>query len=320
MSQILFVDDEEFILKSMQRLFATHDWEILTASSGEDALALFDKQNIAVLVSDQRMPGMLGTELIERVKQRSPETVRIILSGYTDLAYLLEAINKGEIFRFIVKPWDEETLIGHVEAALSQYRLNVQQRDREEQMFLALAQTIELKDSYTKGHCDRVAQYAMGIARELGLSQEVIKDICHGAWLHDCGKIGTPEVILNFPGRIDENQYAQIKKHPDNGATIAEKANLPERVRNIIRFHHERVDGAGYPLGLHAEQIPLEAKIVSVADVYDSISTDRPYRKAMPPKEVEEIMRASRGCALDAQLVDLLLDKILPEFQDFCTQ
>ncbi len=312
MHKVLFVDDEAFILNAARRLFSLHDIEILTAQSAKEALEIFKKQKISLLVTDQRMPEMLGTELIEQVRKLYPDTVRIILSGYTDLTSLLEAINNGKIFRFIVKPWNDEELLQHVNEALEQFQLNSRHRNQEEQMLLALAQTIELKDAYTKGHCERVARYAIEISKELGLSEEQIKDIRYGAWLHDCGKIGLHEDILNHPGRVEELQMLEIKKHPDNGAKIAEQAALPQRVVNIIRFHHERVDGEGYPLGLNRDNLPLEAKIVAVADVYDALSSDRPYRKACSQRQVKQIMAGFRGCALEEELVDLLMDNIVP--------
>jgi len=312
MSQIMFVDDETSILKAARRLFTLHDKEIITAQSGQEALELIKSREVSVLVTDQRMPEMTGAQLVEKVRKISPDTVRIILSGYTDLAALLEAINNGKIFRFMVKPWDDEELLKHVDEALVQYELNLKHRNQEEQMLLALAQTIELKDPYTKGHCERVARYAVAIARELGLPDEHIKDIRYGAWLHDCGKIGLHEDILNYPGQVDDSQMTKIKKHPEDGAKIAEQAALPERVANIIRFHHERIDGTGYPAGLKGDNIPLEAKIVAVADVYDAISSDRPYRSACSGEKSTQIMLGLRNEALEGDLVDLFMAQILP--------
>ncbi len=315
MSKILFVDDEGSILKAARRCLALHDMDVLTAGSGREALELFKTQDISVLITDQRMPEMTGTELVEKVRHLSPETVRIILSGYTDLSALLEAINNGKIFRFMVKPWQDDELLKYIDEALEQYQLNLRNRQQEEQMLLALAQTIELKDPYTKGHCERVARFAVEISRALGLPEDQIKEIRYGAWLHDCGKIGLHEDILNFPGRVDEEQMDKIRKHPEDGATIAEQAALPTRVANIIRYHHERVDGTGYPKGLKRHGIPIEAKIVAVADVYDAISSDRPYHKACTEEKAREIMTGFRGCSLEEELVDLFMDDILPRLK-----
>lgn len=313
MINVLFVDDEISILNSIERLFMSHGREILRANSAEEALELFEQYEIGVLVTDQRMPGMKGTELVNRVKQVSPDTVRLVLSGYTELTDLLEAINAGEIFRFLVKPWDDDALLENVNQALERYeRIRKLQRS-EEATLLSLAQTIELKDPYTRGHCDRVARYAEGIARKLGLPEQTIGEIKHGSWLHDCGKIGIPDDVINKPKNLDRYEMAQMQAHPLHGADVARQAQLSETIVQIILCHHEKVDGTGYPQGLKGDAIPLEARIVSVADVYDAISSDRPYRKACDDVSVERIMNDSRGTLLDAELVDLFMVEVLPE-------
>ncbi len=313
MPAILFVDDDTAVLNSIERLFLAHDQEILRASSGDEALALFDQHEIAVMVTDQRMAGMKGTELINRVKMISPDTVRIVLSGYTELTDLLEAINRGEIFRFLVKPWDDDDLLENVELARQRYGRNREMQRTEEATLLSLAQTIELKDAYTRGHCDRVARFAEGIARKLGLSDLKIKEIRHGSWLHDCGKIGIPDDVINKPMGLDHYEMVQMKEHPLHGAEVARKAQLSETIVQIILCHHEKFDGTGYPSGLKGAAIPLEARIVAVADVYDAISSDRPYRKACDDIGVETIMADCRGTALDAELVDIFMQEVLPE-------
>ena len=310
MSTILFVDDEDSILRSIKRLFALHDFDILTATSGKQALEIIKKKTISVLVSDQRMPNMLGSELVATVKEISPQTIRMILTGYADLDSILGAINKGEIFRFVLKPWNNEELIGHVTDALNAYNKS---RDQVENVILGLAQTIELKDPYTKGHCQRVARYAVALAEQYGLEESLICDIRHGAWLHDCGKIAVHEDILNFPGSVSEAHREEIRKHPENGVKVAQEASLSQQIQNIILCHHERVDGTGYPNGLSRAEIPIEAKIVAVADVYDAIATDRPYRKACDETQIRKILAELRGSALDEQLVDLFINKIMPQ-------
>ena len=310
MNTILFVDDEHSILSSIKRLFSLHDFDILTATSGEQALEIIKNKTVSVLVSDQRMPNMLGTELVATVKEISPQTIRILLTGYADLDSMLGAINKGEIFRFVMKPWNDEQLIGHITDALILYDKN---RSQEEQVILGLAQAIELKDPYTKGHCERVAKYSVALAEQYGLDESLVCDIRRGAWLHDCGKIAVHEDILNLPGSVSETQLEEIKKHPENGVKVAKEASLSLQVQNIILCHHERVDGTGYPNGLIREDIPIEAKIVAVADVYDAIATDRPYRKACDETQVRKILAELRGSALDEQLVDLFIKNIMPQ-------
>lgn len=148
----------------------------------------------------------------------------------------------------------------------------------------------------------------MAMVRRLGLAESACHEIRHGCWLHDCGKIGVPEKILNFRGPLDANQYATVKKHPAWGAEVARQGGLSKRVINIILHHHEHFDGTGYPLQLKGQEVPLEARIISVADVYDSLTTDRPYRDALPRDEALQILRNLKGSILDPDMVDLFLD------------
>lgn len=310
MKNILLVDDEPSILSAATRALSLQDIDIITARSGEDALQVFTRQEIAVLVADNQMPGMSGMELLGRVRQLSPATVRIIITASAELTSLLEAVNKGEIFHFIVKPWGESELADRINVALKQYQANLNHQAKKARVMRALAQKIESRDQYTNGHCERVARYAVEISQAIGLPKDQINDIRYGAWFHDCGKIGLHEDILNHPGRIGPQQMAEIKKHPDAGAMVVERAALPQRVVNIVRFHHERVDGKGYPLGLKGVNIPLEARIVSIADVYDALSSGRPYRKACSAPEINQIMKGYRGTALDENLLDLFMARI----------
>jgi putative nucleotidyltransferase with HDIG domain len=304
---VLFVDDEANILSAIERLFVERDFTLLTAGSAEQALGLLQTRQVSVLVSDHRMPGMSGIELLARSSQVSPDTIQVLMTAFADLQTAVAAINRSEIFRFVAKPWENEQLREVVRECLDRYRLVRSLRTGENATLLALAQAIELKDPYTKGHCERVAQYGVGIAGDLGLDAQVQKEIAWGGWLHDCGKIGVPEAILNFPGPLAAEQFAVIRKHPGWGSEVARQARLPQRVLNVIQFHHERFDGNGYPAGLEGEAIPLEARIIAVADVCDALLSDRPYRKRMALAEAMEVLEQLRGNALDPHIVSLFL-------------
>lgn len=180
--------------------------------------------------------------------------------------------------------------------------------DANEATIRSLAQTVELKDRYTAGHCDRVADYALRIAARMGLDGDELRDIRHGAWLHDCGKIGVPEALLNFPGRLDADGFALIKRHTSWGADVARKAGLPPRVVGIILYHHERMDGLGYESGLKGEDIPLEARIVCPADIYDAMTTERSYKKGLSRRDGMAELRRLRGTALDPEVTDVFLE------------
>lgn len=307
---VLFVDDEEVILNCMQTLFAEKDLKIITESNPRNALDLIRENEVAVIVSDHNMPEMTGIELLSRVRNISPDTTKILLTGMTDFQVAVDAINTGEVFRFILKPWKSDDLIQTVEEAILHYQMSIALKKADEATLISLAQTIELKDPYTKGHCDSVGRYALLIADQLGLAEGTKQEIKYGSWLHDCGKIGVPEAILNYPGKLNEQEMKIIKKHPEWGADVARRAQLSNTIVNVILHHHEAYDGSGYPYGLKGELIPLEARIVSLADVYDALTSDRPYRKAHSPEEAAEIMASMKGKIFDPNIAETFLSMV----------
>ncbi|MGB7631963.1 MAG: HD domain-containing phosphohydrolase [Candidatus Deferrimicrobium sp.] len=309
---VLLVDDEANILTALTRLFLDRDVRVLRAGNGEEALGIVRREPVAVVVSDNLMPGMRGVELLSRVRDLSPDTVRVLLTGYADLPTAIEAINRGEVFRFHEKPWVDEEIVRTVEEGVRRYQVVRSLRYGDEATLRSIAQTIELKDPYTRGHCDRVAAFSLKIAEALRLPEDTRRAIKHGSWLHDCGKIGVPETILNCPGKLSAAEFEVVKKHPGWGAEVGRQANLPEEVINIILYHHERFDGEGYPTGAKGTEIPLEARIVAVADVFDAMSTDRPYAKGYDRAEAIRVMGVLRGAVLDPQLVDIFLAGIAP--------
>ena len=304
---ILFVDDETYVLTALKRIFADESVPLFFAGNAQEALACFEHTAPAVVVSDERMPGISGIELLSRIKTLAPDTVRIMLTAHADLPTALAAINSGEVFRFVTKPWDEKELLTTVREAVARHRLLRSLRSGNEATIRSLAQAVELKDPYTRGHCDRVAGYALGLAASLGLSDDRQREIRFGSWLHDCGKIGVPEEILNHPGSLDEKATDLIRRHPEWGAEVARQAGLSTGIVNIILYHHEHFDGQGYPQGLSGADIPLEARIVTVADVYDAITTERPYNPAHSRDEAFAILVRLAGSVLDPKLVNLFL-------------
>ncbi len=304
---VLFVDDSRVTINMIRELFGEEDIVLHAAVSAEDALQLVRQHEIAVVVSDNIMPGMSGVHFLSLLKKISPDTVKILMSAFADLSSALEAINTSEVFRFVLKPFREEDLLVAVNEGLRRYRTKMAMRKEDEDVLLSLAQTIELKDPSTRGHCDRVGVYATRIAQLLGLPRNVQREIKYGSWLHDCGKIGVAESILNGPRALTPDEYSHIKQHAEWGADVAVRANLSQIVRNIVRHHHERYDGQGYPDRLAGDGIPLEARIVAVADVYDALITDRPYRKGFTVDVAFRILEDMRGAELDPSIVDLFL-------------
>ncbi|MBI5666072.1 MAG: response regulator [Nitrospirae bacterium] len=308
---VIFVDDEEYVRSSIIRLFSDIDMRVLSASSAGEALSHFQREEIAVIVSDNKMPGMMGIDLLTRIKEISPDTMKILMTGHADLATAVDAINRGEVFRFITKPWEDDALVRTVQEAIKRYQIVQSLKREDESTLLSLAQTIELKDPYTRGHCESVARYALMIADALRLSDEIKKEIRYGCWLHDCGKIGVPESILNKKGPLDEYESEVVRNHPRWGADVAAQARMSESIVKMILHHHEKYDGSGYPSGLQGHAIPYTARITTIADVFDALTSDRPYRKKFELKKAVEIMRMMEGHVFDPEILDVFLKDCL---------
>lgn len=305
---ILFVDDEKSYLAYTRGVFDNRGLNVLTAASALEALQIVEEQNVAVVISDNEMPGMRGIELLSKIKEVSPHTVKIMMTGSAALSPPLAAINSGEVFRFVLKPWKKADMLRAVKDGIRRYRV-LQSLKREDEFILhSLAQTIELKDSSTKGHCDRVATLAMKIAERLGVTEDIKQEIRYGSWLHDCGKIGVPEAILNAERGLTDEEFKVVMKHPEWGCEVVRKANLSKTVQNIVLYHHERFDGKGYPHKLDGDRIPIEAQIVATADICDALTMDRPYRKGFTREETIWTMTEMKGKHLAPRLVEVLLE------------
>ncbi len=309
MRTVLFVDDEQSIRNAIERLYLErNDVRCLFAATGQEGLEILAKEDVWVVVSDYLMPGMRGIEFLTKVKVMRPDTIRIMMTAYADLSIAIDAINKSEAYRFITKPWENRELTATVDEALMRYQLIHGLRSNDETLYLSLAQTVELKDPYTKGHCDRVASYSVSLARLVGLDEGVINDIKHGSWLHDCGKIGVPETILNYPGKLSDEDMEMVKQHPVWGSEVARQAHMSDTVVNIILHHHEQYNGQGYPHGLKGEHIPLEARIVALADVFDALHSERPYRTSCDFVRTMEIMHEMAETHFDPHLMQLFME------------
>ena len=308
MATILFVDDEAGIRNTLRRLFADTPYNLLFAASAAEGLELLRANECAVIVSDNQMPGESGVEFLSKARLLAPDTVRVMMTAFANVGTAINAINRCEAYRFVVKPWDNQELVELVGDCVLRYELLTSLRRGDEVIYRTLAQTIELKDCYTRGHCDRVVDSSLAIGRRVGLTMEALTHLGHGAMLHDCGKIGVPEATLNFPGQLDNEQLEVIRQHPGWGADIAHTAGLHQSAVNVILYHHEHYNGGGYPTGLAGEDIPQEARIVAVADVYDALTSDRPYRKALPPEAALREFISMSGTVLDPHLVEFFLE------------
>ena len=314
--KIMLVDDEPANLRLLERLFR-RDHQVLSAGSGAEALRLLEQHDVALLVTDQRMPGMTGVELLQRAAVLRPHMVRIILTGYTDMEALVEAINYGQVYRYVTKPWENEDLRLTVVRALQHYEVNKSRHEMEEEnkrlsrrlramargVIRAIADTVEAKDHYVYGHSRRVSSYALAIGRRMRLSVPLLEQLSLAALMHDVGKIGTPDSILLKPAALDDDECAIVRLHAERGARLLAGVPEMEDIAEAVRHHHEDFDGAGYPEGLAGERIPVASRVIRVADAYDAMTSPRPFRGALSHEAaVGELMRGA-GTQFDPEVV-----------------
>lgn len=362
---LLFVDDEVNILKSLTRLFRQEPVRIFTASSGGEALELLDQNPIEVVITDQRMPGISGIELLATVRQRWPDVLRMMLTGYTDVGVAVDAINRGEVYRLISKPWNDQELRVTIRQALETVRMRrelerlhgvardqnrelqrvnaalqsmnhdlegkVQSRTRELRQkhtelrlayistVRALAEAIDAKDPYTRGHSERVGIYGTRIARELGCDNRFVERIYLGGLLHDIGKIGVPDSVIKKPGPLTLEEFEEIQAHPAIGSRILEPVSFLSDIVSCVRHHHEWFDGSerGYPDRLASDQIPFAARVIFVADTVEAMTSDRPYRKALSLDRVVDEIERFKGSQFDPVPADAFLILARREGNDF---
>jgi response regulator RpfG family c-di-GMP phosphodiesterase len=355
---ILFVDDEVNILKALQRLMRHEPFTVLSASRAREALELMERTPAQVVVSDQRMPEMSGVDLLAAVRERYPDVVRMMLTGYTEMNVAVEAINRGEIYRLITKPWNDEELKATIRQAFDHYGLkreikrlnqvtreqnfklqdmnkNLEAKVRERtkqlaqkhqelrtayvQTIRALAEAVDAKDAYTRGHSERVGVYASKVARRMDFPKEFIERVYIAGVLHDVGKIGVPDRIITKPDRLDDAEYLEMQRHPEVGARILEPVTFLSDIVPCVRHHHEWFDGSasGYPLRLKGDQIPLPSRIILVSDTVEAMTSDRPYRKALPLEQVVRELHRFSGTQFDPTCAKAMLGLLEEEGEGF---
>jgi putative two-component system response regulator len=307
---VLIVDDDPLNRKLMQRLLRVHGYEIYTAANGSEALYIVTREDIDLVLLDVMMPGIDGFEVCRAIKkdEETRRTPVILLTALEDVETKIRGIEAGAD-DFITKPPNREELTARVRSLLKMKRLNGNLTSIENVLF-SLAKTVEAKDRYTQDHVDRVCEIAVAVGKEMAMPDTDLDVLRFGAALHDIGKMGVPEEILNKPGALDPTERAIIETHPEIGYRICLplKRNLGGAL-DVVRHHHEKMDGSGYPDGLRGEEISIAARIVAVADIFDALRTDRPYRRALPLRKAREIleMEASAG-KLDRDVVKCLID------------
>ncbi len=308
---IVIVDDEPTILDGIRRCM-DDSYQLYTALNAADGLVVVNEQkDIALVISDYRMPGMNGLEFLAKVKQLEPSAVRMMITGFGDLELAKEAVNRCHVFKLITKPCPIGELIKAInEAVLEHHRLknNTIFDSSGNSSISSLLAVLAECDNITEGHSERIIEFCYLIGQKVGLSGQQMIDLEQLAQLHDIGKIGIPDHILFKEGMLTEDEWAIMRKHSKIGYRIALSNPELYNVANMILKHHERWDGSGYPLGLKGEQIPIEVRILAVADAFDVMTNDRPYKKAVSIGEAQKMLRAKAGTQFDPQLVRILLE------------
>ena len=347
---ILIVDDDEQVRRLLHQTLAREGYHCQEAGSADQALAQLRSNLVELVLLDIKMPGKSGIELLPEIKDDYPDTAVIMATATTNTNIAIQCMKDGA-YDYVTKPFNPDEVILNVNRALEKRRLELENRDYHQHLeqkvkeqagkirasFLnaitALAYALEAKDKYTSGHSQRVTEIAVAIAQELGMPQESIEKIRLAGLLHDIGKIGVREAVLNKPGKLTNEEYQHIKSHPEVGERILAPIVEDKEILEMVRHHHERYDGKGYPDGLSGEQIPEGARILAVAeayanialeqtqdktlsqsagilavaDAYDAMTSARPYRSAMSTEKALEEIRRGIGTQFDPAIADAFL-------------
>ena len=331
--RILVVDDEEPIREIVASMLGTAGYACKQAGSGMEALAVLNSgEEFELMLSDLMMADLDGIGLLERTKEKYPDMPVVMVTAVHDISVALAAIRNGA-YDYLLKPFEREQLLNTVSRALENRRLKVENRNyqtnleslvkaRTEQLqatvrelersyditLEALGDALDLKDRETEGHSRRVTLFTIAIAQALGLPREQITVIARGAFLHDIGKMAIPDKILNKPGKLEPEEMLIMKEHAYHGYQIVKKIPFLAEVAEIVYSHQEWFNGEGYPRHLRGEDIPLGARIFSVADTFDAITSDRPYRPAQTPQAARLEIEKFSGRQFDPEIVKVFLE------------
>jgi response regulator RpfG family c-di-GMP phosphodiesterase len=359
-ARILCVDDEPSILSALKRLFRPHGYTIFTATSGKEGLELLAREPVDLVISDMRMPEMDGAQFLERVFDGWPATKRILLTGYSDASATIAAINRGKIWRYVAKPWNDDEILVTVQQALAHRQLmeenarltRLTQAQNEElkelnasleqkvaertaqlaealkslesahgqlrQSFLATVQLFsgltELRGGRLAGHSRRVADIARRLAEQMGLSDADQQDVFLAALLHDIGKLGLSDNLLNSPfNALTPQGRTEVMRHPAKGQQLLMAVEQLASAARIIRHHHECLDGSGFPDGLVGLAIPLGARILAVANDYDALQSGALTLHAHTPTEAQQFLQKERGRRYDPEVIDAFFAMLAEE-------
>jgi response regulator RpfG family c-di-GMP phosphodiesterase len=330
-TRILVVDDEEHIRTALARFLTKRGYQVTTAANGTEALHyLRDGGGATLMLLDVHMPGVSGLDVVPEALEVDPDLAIVMLSGVTDAASAAICMQRGA-FDYLTKPIELDDLARALERALKRRDTLIQSRElsqwlkkevaertrelaqeRLKQQALAVATlealiaALEAKDPYLSGHSARVADLAATIANHLGLSDDEVDQVRTAGRLHDLGKIGIREAVLNKQGPLTPDEYGHVQHHVVIGSQILQPLRHLGSIVDYVRGHHEHFDGSGYPDGLAGESIPVGARIICAAEIYDALTTARPYQPTLSPEEAIERMRSLAGKIVDPAIMDAL--------------
>src|SRR5258705_13242358 len=324
--RILIVDDELEITEILADLLS-EQYDCVKADSAEQALTFLQEGNFQLVISDITMPGMSGLDMIPQVKELTPDPVVVMITGLQTVESRIEAMRLGA-FDYVMKPFDLRQVEAVVKRALEHHELIVAKQRYEDHLeelveqrtaeldraldsleeayrstLKALTAALETRDSETHGHSERVVTYSLRLGREYGLNREEMKSLEFGSLLHDIGKIGVPDSILRKPAKLTEEEWVRMREHPAHGQQILRGIEFLQGASRVVAQHHEKWDGSGYPLGLRAEDIDVCARIFSVADAFDAITSDRVYRRGKSYSAASQELDDWAGRQFDPKVV-----------------
>ena len=316
--KILIVDDESANLRVLERLLR-QQCDVICAESGKDALELLQKHDVSLIISDQRMPGMSGIEFLKKAAQLRPHTVRIILTGYTDVSALVEAINSGVVYKYITKPWVNDDLQLAVTRALKHYeikktrhalelqnqRLYKRLKSAQEGFFYLVSEMLDFKDPHKNGHNRRTGSYALAVGKALNFEKPELENLALAAFLHELADFYIPSEYF-FDKFTSMNEIPEsIRDNFQKGLQLLEKVININEAAEILRYYHENWDGTGFPHNLAGEQIPLSARIVAVVDAYDELIMHHPLNPGLTPHEALARLELQAGKIFDPAIVEV---------------
>jgi putative two-component system response regulator len=303
---VLVVDDDPLNVEVLSAYLEDEGYQVQAASNGLEALEIVSDAPPDLIFLDAMMPAMDGFEVTQRLKTaRDTRLIPVVMvTALSSLEDRVHGIDVG-VDDFLSKPVNRQELVTRARSLLRLKRY-LDELESAEHVILALSKAIEARDGYTEQHTERVTARAVALGERIGLPEGTLRQLYQGGMLHDVGKIGVPEAILGKPGRLTTEEFDLMRQHPILGVEICRplRSSLIAQALPIIRYHHERVDGKGYPDGLTGEDIPLVARITAISDAYDAMTSDRPYRRGMPASTAIEILCDGAGTQWDRELVD----------------